>query len=79
MDPHLSRNQRLLYWAGSPNHPRQTNRLYRGMQICASQREFWRSNGESVLALGYGCVTTKISFAAKARQRFVAAWKIQRE
>ena len=28
MDLHLSRQQILLHWAGTPNHHRQTNRLY---------------------------------------------------
>ena len=48
--------QILLYWAGTPNHHRPTNGLYRQMRIGAAQRELSRANGERFLAPGYGCV-----------------------
>ena len=56
MDLQLSHQQILLYWAGTPNQHRQTNRLYRQMRIGAAQRELSRANGERFLAPGYGCV-----------------------
>ena len=52
----LSRQQILLYWAGTPNQHRQTNRLHRQMRIGASQRELSCANGERFLAPSYGCV-----------------------
>ena len=33
VDLQLSRQQTLLYWAGTPNQHRQTNRLYRQVRI----------------------------------------------
>ena len=56
MNLQLSRQQILLYWAGTPNQHRQTNRLYRQMRIGAAQRELSRANGERFLAPGYGGV-----------------------
>ena len=56
MDLQLSRQQILLYWAGTPNQHRQTNRLYRQMRIGAAQGEVSRANGERFLAPGFGCV-----------------------
>ena len=56
IDLQLSRQQILLYGAGTPNQHRQTNRLYRQMRIGAAQRDFSRVNGERFLAPGYGCV-----------------------
>ena len=56
MDLQLSRQQILLYLAGTPNQHRQTNRLYRQMRIGAAQRELSRANGERFLAPDYGCV-----------------------
>ena len=52
----LSRQQILLYWAGTPNQHRQTNRLYRQMRIGAAQRKLSRASSERFLAPGYGCV-----------------------
>ena len=40
----------------TPDQHRQTNRLYRRMQIGATQRELPRNNGELFLAPGYACV-----------------------
>ena len=57
MDLQLSRQQILLYWEGTPNQHRQTNRLYCQMVIEAAQREISRANGERFLAPGYGCVS----------------------
>ena len=57
MDLQLSRQQILLYWAGTPNQHRQTNRLYRQMRIGAAQRALSRANGKRLLAPGYGCVS----------------------
>ena len=51
----LSRQQILLYWAGTPNQHRQTNCLHRQMRIGAAQREISRANSERFLAPGYGC------------------------
>ena len=56
MDLQLSRQQILLYWAGTPNQHRQTNRLHPQMRIGAAQRELFRANGECFLEPGYGCV-----------------------
>ena len=56
MDLQLSHQQILLYWAGTPNQHRQTNRLYRQMRIGAAQRELSCANGERFFAPGYGCV-----------------------
>ena len=56
MDLHLSRSHILRYWAGTPDQHRQTNCLYRPMQIGAAQRELSRNNGERFLAPGYACV-----------------------
>ena len=56
MDLQLSRQEMLRYCAGTPNQYGQTNRLYRRMQIGASQRELARSNGERFLAPDHGCV-----------------------
>ena len=56
MDLQLSRQQILLYWAGTPNQHRQTNHLYRQMRIGAAQRELSRANSERFLGPGYGCV-----------------------
>ena len=56
MDLQLSLQQILLYWAGTPNQHRQTNRLYRQMRIGAAQRELSRANGERFLAPSDGCV-----------------------
>ena len=49
---HLSRSHILRYWAGTPDHHRQTIRLYRRMGIGAAQREVSRNNGERFLAPG---------------------------
>ena len=59
MGRQLSRHEclRHAYWAGTPNQHRQTNRLYRGRQIGAAQRELSRSKGELFLAPGYDCVS----------------------
>ena len=57
MDLHLSRTQILRYWTSTPNQHRQTNFLYRRMQIGAAQRELSRNNGERFLTPGYACVT----------------------
>ena len=46
MDRQLSRQQILLYWAGTPNQHRQTNCLHCQMRIAAAQREPSRANGE---------------------------------
>ena len=56
MDLQLPRQPILLYWAGTTNQQRQTNRPYRQMRIGAAQRELSRANGERFLAPGYGCV-----------------------
>ena len=55
MDLQLSRQQILLYWAGTPNQQRRTNHLYRQKRIGAAQRGFSGANGERFLAPGYGC------------------------
>ena len=55
-DLQLSLQQVLLYWAGTPNQHRETNRLYRQIRIGAAQRELSRANGECFMAFGYGCV-----------------------
>ena len=52
----LSRHEIMRYWAGTPNHHGQTNRLYRQTRIGPAQRKFYRRNGERFLAPGYGCV-----------------------
>ena len=57
MNLQLSRQQIMLYWAGTPNRHRQTNRLYRQMRIGAAQREISHANGERFLAPGYDCVS----------------------
>ena len=57
MDLHLSRSHILRYWAGIPDHHRQTKRLYTGMRIGAAQCELHRNNGERSLTPGYACVS----------------------
>ena len=56
MDLQLSRQQILHYRAGTPNQPRQTDRLHRQVRTGAAQREFSRANGERFLAPGCGFV-----------------------
>ena len=56
MDLRFSRSHILRYWAGTPDQHRQTNRLYRLMQIGAAQHELSRNNGERFLAPGFACV-----------------------
>ena len=56
MNLHLSRFYILRYWNGTPDHHRQTKRLYCRMRMGAVQRELSRSNGERFLAPGYACV-----------------------
>ena len=46
----------LRYRASTPDHYRQTNRVYRRMRIGAAQRELSRNNAERFLATGYACV-----------------------
>ena len=56
MDLRFYRSHILRYWAGTPDQHRQTNRLYRRMQIGAAQHELSRNNGERFLAPGFACV-----------------------
>ena len=56
MDFQLPRQHILLYWAGTPNQHRQTNRLHREMRIGAAHRELAGANSERFVAPGYGCV-----------------------
>ena len=56
MDLYFSRSHILRYWAGTPDHHRQTNRFHRRMQIGEAQRELSRNNGERFLATGYACI-----------------------
>ena len=71
MDVHLSRSHILRYWAGTPDHHRQANRLYRRMRIGAAQRELSRNNGERFLTPGYACVSAPIGFVATTTQYFL--------
>ena len=57
MDLHLSRSHILRYRAGILDQHRQTNRLYRRMQIGAAQRELSSNNRERFLAPGCACVS----------------------
>ena len=52
-----SRHQVLLYWAGTPNEHRRTNRLYRNMRTRAVTRKLSRAKGERFLPNGYALVT----------------------
>ena len=48
MDLQHSRNHNVRYWAGTPDQPRQTNRLCRRMRVGAAQRDLSRNKGEYV-------------------------------
>ena len=52
MDFYLSHPHILRYWAGTPDQHRQTNRLYRRMQIGAAPRKLTRNHGERFVAPG---------------------------
>ena len=61
MDLQLSRQQILLYWAGTPKQHRQTNRLYRQMRNRAAQRELPRANGWVPRLTGYAATAPRCS------------------
>ena len=71
MDLQHSRNHMLHLWAGTPDRRRQTNHLYRRMQIGSAQSELSGNNGERSLAPGYACVTRADCSAATTTQCFL--------
>ena len=91
MDLDLSRSLILRFRAGTPNHHRQTNRLYRRMRLGAAQRKLSRNNGERLQGPGYACVprvdrlrryhdTVLLKGAhvlVQGRRRVMVAWKNQ--
>ena len=73
MEFQLSHHEILTYWAGIPNQHRQTNRLYRRMQIGATQRELlgvaasdsWRSATAAFLTQNGLAATTPRCFSTE--------------
>ena len=70
IDLQLSCDARLRYWVGTPNQPRQTNRLYRRMGIGAAQRELSRGNGEWFWPPLMAAYRARIGFADTATPCF---------
>ena len=60
MDLSNWRRHVLLYWLGTPDQHRQTNRLYRQMRIGAAARELARMTGARITSPGYGLVPHRV-------------------
>lgn len=60
MDLNNWRTKILLYWLGTPDQRRQTNRLYRKMRIGAAVRELASMNGERYASPSYDLVTHSV-------------------
>ena len=66
MNLELSRQQMLIYWVGTPNQNRRTNRLHGQVRIGAAQRELSRANGERFLALATAACCALTGYASTA-------------
>jgi len=74
MDLQHSRKQILLYWAGTPDQHRQTNRLYRRMRIGAAERELSCIKRERSSSPGYEYVPLR-RLGPPFSQHRAACWR----